>query len=398
MARKCELMSYAKPSTCHSQSGCCTIICLALLVSLSACKASGERQPLTAAGSAGTTVATIPDSSAIPRGTSPAATPESSPAASTPAGDIAGQTWKLCTWLGPLTERPGIYGTDLGFEAALPAASNAPDQLQLLFGDTYAEASDYCSYLVGMQDDLAARISRERPATLQPGAPAAVSDVCAASQITRDDPQDPTSWRRMRLFPDTISNAPERALDTGILRAPVTAWSDGDHSFVWFYRDEYSRCDTDVDCPSDTHCTAGPQYTGKRMGGCQPTLPLVTDPAPEFCREDSDCVAPATCVDLDRGVCVADAPFVVQRDGQSITPTWYTEDPRDGIPSIMHIASAYWPERPEDWATGFRFATNKFINATARTVAHFDPEHPELNDYAPGNETLLLWCPSGKRA
>jgi hypothetical protein len=260
-----------------------------------------------------------------------------------------------------------------------------------LFGDTFAEAAAYCSYPVALQDDLAARIPRTRPGSLQPGAPAALSDACSTLQYPLEDETDPTSWRRMRLFPDPSSRAPERALDTGLLRAPVTAFSDGVNAFMYFYRSEYARCATNSECGASSQCTTDPGYTGKRIGGCLPSIPQTTDPAPEFCVVDSDCSAPALCAPIDHGVCVADAPFTVQRGEQRISPDWYAQDPRDGIISEMHIASALWPERPEDWATGFRFATNKFVNATARTVAHFDPQHPELNDYNPGSETLLMW-------
>jgi hypothetical protein len=59
--------------------------------------------------------------------------------------------------------------------------------------------------------------------------------------------------------------------------------------------------------------------------------------------------------------------------------------------SNVYIATALWHERPEDYAVGHRFATNRFINAVARTVAHFDPDNPDNNDYRTGNHTLLLW-------
>lgn len=95
--------------------------------------------------------------------------------------EVVGQSWELCTWLGPSSHRKGIFGTDLGYEAPLPAANpDSADQLLLLFGDTYARAAEDCQYPRLKQDDLAARIPRQRPASLTPGAPAAKDDSSAA--------------------------------------------------------------------------------------------------------------------------------------------------------------------------------------------------------------------------
>jgi hypothetical protein len=57
----------------------------------------------------------------------------------------------------------------------------------------------------------------------------------------------------------------------------------------------------------------------------------------------------------------------------------------------MYVASAFWPDRPEDYAVGAHFVTNKFTNLSARTVANFDFSDPDNHDYRPGNHSLLIW-------
>jgi hypothetical protein len=57
----------------------------------------------------------------------------------------------------------------------------------------------------------------------------------------------------------------------------------------------------------------------------------------------------------------------------------------------MYFGAAVWPDRPSDYGVVHVLATNRFVNVAARTVAHFDPEHPERNDYRPGQHTLLVW-------
>jgi hypothetical protein len=57
----------------------------------------------------------------------------------------------------------------------------------------------------------------------------------------------------------------------------------------------------------------------------------------------------------------------------------------------MYVAAAVWPERPADFAVVQRFVTHRFVNVTARAIAHFDPDDPSKNDYRPGKHTLLVW-------
>jgi hypothetical protein len=92
-----------------------------------------------------------------------------------------------------------------------------------------------------------------------------------------------------------------------------------------------------------------------------------------------------------RGVCLTTKPFALNTPHGALVPTWYRDDPRRGIARVLYVAAAIWPDRPADYAVLARFATNRFQNLAARTVAHFDPDHPEHNDYRPGYHTLLMW-------
>ncbi|MEY4578220.1 MAG: hypothetical protein RL701_2923 [Pseudomonadota bacterium] len=317
---------------------------------------------------------------------------EVQPGAVSGTAQPVGKSWDVCDWLGPGTERTGIFGSDLGFAVSVPGADPSNPQLTLLFGDTWASAADACNYPVLKNDDFAARIPASLPAQLlPPGQPAAGNKACDTIQYTLGDASDPTSWRRIRLFPDAADRDNDRVLDTGMLRTPLTAFTDGAHMFAIYFRDQYARCNSNAECPGGSVCSADSSYTGKRIGGCTPQLALSSDAAPVWCRDNTDCMDPSLCTDLDQGVCVATEPFIAAPDGAPITPDWYQNDPRRGLESVLHIASAFWPDRPEDFASGFRWATNKFLNVTGRTVTHFDPEHPEANDYKDGVETLLLW-------
>src|SRR5262245_40253071 len=68
---------------------------------------------------------------------------------------VVGQTQTLCPLLGPSVGRPGIYGTDLGITVKPPSAN---DQLLMLFGDTWVEATTACTYPVTPSDDMQATI------------------------------------------------------------------------------------------------------------------------------------------------------------------------------------------------------------------------------------------------
>jgi len=120
-------------------------------------------------------------------------------------------------------------------------------------------------------------------------------------------------------------------------------------------------------------------------------LALSADPAPAICRLDTtgkgDCGLHRTCAPSARGFCRADKPFI----NGGASPPWYDTDARDALAQAMYVGTAIWPDTPEDYATGARFVTNKFINPAVRTVKHFDPKDPSRNDYRLGGGALLMW-------
>jgi len=306
--------------------------------------------------------------------------------------DVVGQSWDVCTVIGPQHERPGIYGTDLGISVALPNAGQEPARLALLFGDTWAAQTDVCAYPVTPSDDLQASLPAQRPDVLMPGQPtAAAAGACDTVQYDLSNASDPSSWPRIHVYSDASHRDDGHLLDTGMLRTPMAAWSDGQHVFAAFIRDDGARCDVSSECPAQMVCSADPAYRGKYIGGCAPQISLADDADPTFCMSNDDCPTLSVCADLNRGVCLATAPFTVQRNGQTLSPAWYDDDPRRGLARRIVLATALWSDRPQDYGTGFRFVTNKFTNVTARAIARFDPEHPENNDYRPGTDTLLMW-------
>jgi hypothetical protein len=294
--------------------------------------------------------------------------------------------------VGPQSGRPGIYGTDLGITVPVPNRDGETGSLAMLFGDSWAADTDVCAYPILNADDLQAVVPAQRPDGLTVGQPSAAgAGACGALTYMPSNPADPTTWPRIHVFSNPLDRSPENQLDTGMLRTPVAAWSDGQHTFGAFVRDDAARCMVSTECPPQMVCSADPAYRGKRIGSCQPNIPLTEDADPTFCVTDDDCPQLNLCADLESGVCVATAPFTVQRGGQAISPSWYDDDPRRGIALRLYLATALWSDRPQDYGTGFRFITNKFINLTARTVAKFDPTNPSNNDYRPGTDTLLLW-------
>lgn len=318
--------------------------------------------------------------------------PHVEPGARSGVPEVIGKSWDICALIGQQRERPGIYGTDLGISVPLPNTGAAAPQLAMLFGDTWAAQTDVCAYPVIPADDLQAVIPAQRPAVLTAGQPsAAAADACGVLTYTLSDPADPTSWNRIQVFRDPVNRTPENMLQTGMLRTPVAAWSDGQHTFGAFVRDEAARCNVSSECPAAMVCSTDNAYQGKRIGQCTPDVALTEDADPKFCVTDDDCPTLSFCTDLDSGVCLMPQPFTVHRDGMSASPSWYDDDPRRAMALRLYLATALWPDRPEDYGTGFRFVTNKFINPTVRTVANFDPDNPANNDYSPGTHTLLMW-------
>lgn len=305
----------------------------------------------------------------------------------------------LCHLVGGPDHPLGVYGSDLGFSFPWPqggaGSSESGARIGLLFGDTWNTATSVCDYPIRVSDDLQASLPAARPAVLTPGPGIAPNAALACAELLAP-PSDPgeSAPRPIRLFRDAGERRPEALLDMSAGRTPVAAFSDGRHAFGLFNRAEVVSCDTSADCPNDLVCTADPGYRGPLIGFCSPVFQLSFDPIPVPCHAGPagvhDCGANRTCV-VGRGVCRAKVPFEVATDQGAVSPNWYDLEPEAAIAQVQHIASAFWPDRPEDYASGYRFVTNKFVNPALRTVAFFDPDDPSRNDYRPGTHTLLFW-------
>ena len=312
-----------------------------------------------------------------------------------PSG-VSAQTWPLCSLIGPRTKGSGVYGTDLGFTVQDPipplSGDEADAQLAILFGDTWARAVDGCNYPVFESDDMQGWLPARRPAVLRPGGPQGGEEkACKSLRYPLRNKKELTSWPQIRLFAKADAKRTDKPMDTAGLRTPVTAFSDGLQILTIYSRMDPVYCDRSHACPSGMVCATDPSYRGKRLGECAQKLGIGEDAPSIYCRDGSDCGALIGCNDLERGVCLATQPFTLMAGGTALTPEWYRDDPRRAVAYTMYIAAAVWRERPTDYAVIHRFPTHRFLNVTARTVRHFDPEHPEQNDYRPGSHTLLLW-------
>jgi len=327
-----------------------------------------------------------PDATAMP----PAdrtAEPRSRTAPIDPQSVGARDSWGLCRLASP-DVLLGIGGTDLGF--TIPAPSSVDEQqLTVLFGDTWSRAHDVCWFTREDSDDLQATLPARRPGVLSAGPPSdSAVNACADLDITIDDRTEPTTWRSIRLFRDASERTEESLLDMSFLRAPVTGFSDGSHTYGVFLRNTPAYCADSNACPTGARCSTEVD-AGARIGVCGTSDD--PDGVRTFCLQPSSCASGVPCVGPERGVCVADAPYTVRGPQGSYSPQWYQDDPRQAVLQTVTIASAFWPDRPQDYAVGYNFQTRKFMNVVARTVAHFDPDAPQDNDYRQGSDALLMW-------
>ncbi|HEX4339184.1 MAG TPA: hypothetical protein VH062_24925 [Polyangiaceae bacterium] len=306
---------------------------------------------------------------------------------------IAVRTYPLCTLVGPRNADPGVYGTDLGITVKLPdEPGRVSDRLAVFFGDTWAKAGDACKYPVAHSDDLQAWLPAYRPTTLRIGAPTGNEKAaCKTLEYPLEDRKDVTSWSRVRLCESVDAKKSDAPSDTGMLRAPNGAFSDGKTVYVMYGADPVP-CDATKECPESMLCSTDPTYSGKKLGECSGAFAKAGNAMTAYCRDGKDCPATASCdMTPKHGVCLTTTPFTVHTDEGAVAPRWFEDDPRRGVARMRSIAGGVWQDRPSDYGIVVRFPTNKFQNVSVRTVAFFDPEDPGKNDYRPGNHTLLMW-------
>jgi hypothetical protein len=305
-------------------------------------------------------------------------------------------TWPVCRLLAP--SDTGVGGTDLGFSVPAPIDPDvAPgdERLIMLFGDTWARPMADCRFAPQRSDDLQGTLPARRAGVLRAGEPTAeAASACDGLSYAFDRDDLTSSWRALRLFPDAGERSPDKVVDTTFLRTPVTGFSDGQHTYAMILRNDPAYCGTSSECPSGAYCSTesaerAPGRAG--IGTCPSNAPTASDSSPAFCVMPSTCDGGARCAALARGICLAEAPYTQPGADGPLAPPWFDDDPRRAIVRSMFIAVALWPDRPEDYALGYTYATHRFYNSVARAVAHFDPRDPSANDYRPGTETLLMW-------
>ena len=265
----------------------------------------------------------------------------------------------------------------------------------MLFGDTWFAPVQGCQYPGDSNNDLQGTLPARRPARFQPGPPELPAEQatpsCDLLEYGFEDERDVTSWQRTRLFKRGSPRRPEDSIDLGGLRTPIAAFSDGERMLALFERFDPAQCSTSAECPSGMQCSTDPGYKGTPLGACERLVKLTPDPPPDHCRDDADCVRFTKCKPAEQGVCLASAPFEIDTPNGRVSPSWYRDDPKQAVANLIYVAAAIWPDHPGDYTTIASFATNRFQNAAVRTIAYFDPKHPENADYRPGYHTLLMW-------
>lgn len=295
-----------------------------------------------------------------------------------------GASQALCRLVGPLANNEGVYGTDLGYTVPDPRQS---DTLRVLFGDTWGEAGDACRYAPETSDDLLGFMPRQLPPQMATMQASGGAQNCGVLSYELEDPDDVRSWSRSRLYPSNVARAePDSEIPQGFLRTPAAVFSTATDEYAIFHRNDPVICSSTADCTGAFTCSV--DLPDVQIGTCAPLAMGPEGGATDFCRSDDDCMG--TACQLEQHLCMTQQPFVVQGLETPVSPPWYLQDPRLGVTRAMYIAKRV-PDSLGDYVIAVRYETNRFVNVVARTVAKFDPEHPEANDYGPGDDTLLVW-------
>ena len=223
-----------------------------------------------------------------------------------------------------------LYGTDLG-----RSYRDHSGALRILFGDTWPGIS---------QNPLHPHACINTPS----------DDTEAVLELP--EPWDGRSCPRLRFETEgdalsytTLHRWDGARVRLGALSVPIAAFDDGQREWALFYATGGQSCVLGA-CPDHLDPRAGEL-------SCAP----IADPIPRH-----------ACVD-DSGI-----------QGRN-SAIW---DARLAV--YLHVA-ARDPRRKTAFTSHHAFLTNKFQVAAARTVARFEPEHPELADYRSGHGDLLVW-------
>ncbi len=244
-----------------------------------------------------------------------------------------------------------FYGTDLGW------TFEHRGEHVMLFGDTWPHPRSPCDPLPH-NDDAQATFPLDLPASGLP-------------QLTiATDPDAPSEFARIRLFTDGASQV------MGYNKTPLTAFSDGTDAVTLFGLIDVVRCTRrrgKPSCRPDGHLTCS-----QDVGICTP--PVLGWDAPCDLATGAGCTVGQTCEPTTTGICID--PNSSQNDGTSASlPATAAYHTHVGIQSA---------DRPTDWVDAGTYASNKFLNPTARTVRCFSGRSCG-NDYGPGTGAVFVW-------
>jgi hypothetical protein len=254
---------------------------------------------------------------------------------------------------GAVHEPAGVrfYGTDLGWTFEHRGVH------YMLFGDTWPYDRSMCDPLP-VADDAQATI------------PLALPSAGVPPLSVQTDPRAPNEFARIRVLRDG------RAAVMGYNKTPLTAFSDGDDAIGLFGEIDLVRCDTrrgEPSCKPWDHLECS-----QDLGICTPEL-LGYDAVCDLAT-NTGCILDQECAPTESGLCID--PDSSQNDGTS--------------PSLPAMAAYHThvaiqdPTLPSDYHDIGSFASNKFINVTARTVRCFTGRACG-NDYRPGHGAVFVW-------
>jgi hypothetical protein len=244
--------------------------------------------------------------------------------------------------------QPGLrlYGTDGGW------TFEHRGQNIILFGDTWPDSNLPCE-VPPMNDDAQGTLPLRNPGGVPP----------LFFQTKASSPQD---FDPIQIIRGTTS------LPMGFGKLPGTGFSDGRNAIAVIGTADLNRCGSDGSCPDGSQAVCS-----QEVGDCTPqigSIGLPCDLATGF-----GCFPGQTCT-LTTGYCVDRTSS--QSDGTQATDVFaITQNVDFGVQR---------PTAPVIYDSAERFATNKFLNPTSRTVRRFTfTSH--ANDYRMGNNTVLVW-------
>lgn len=291
------------------------------------------------------------------------------------AAQSVGPTQKLCVFAGlgdtraPSQPLVALYGTDLGF------TYSRNDKLEILFGDTWANAWAFPPNIFVARDDAYGSIDL---AAYPDGD--SVEARCTASGTSPPIVFGTTSMTTLATL-----NPGNVAMDG--LKTPVAAFTTGKQStsreFGIFSIVKPLACATNSECAGFT-CDTGLGYSGTAPSstGAGLTLPCIDSTA--------GCTNQTKSSSNPTGFC---------RDTGSSTATPTTDWGRMFSVVLRHRVGVRSTANPRNNYAVKEWLTSRFINPFTATVNNFDPARANGvgNDYttadgvSPGTEKVFVW-------